>query len=324
MKINNNKIKSLFLLSLVGSGLGKEEKANNQTEILNANQFPTVATNFTDAKITDKGSEQNVLVAGASALFGANTTNGIVRNKCTGGFVVVNANSNTCSSGNDYGGFLTSIFCFPSEPGSVGLSLVTSWDGSVLLGEVSYGYSSRVGIDYNYVSSPTNLQLLPFVPKTTAEGTTNLLPVIALADPNAPGFSACVYGAASGTQCGNIIGIDANLIVPDPHNSGNTWPLHYLGWVDLGTNGLLSEDIGAPVYTETQIGDRTLAQALGHVSWIDNSDPQHQSFFYTPLEQVLTEIENKVDCTYFLLTYNESNAKEYDQLLAQIEIPTKK
>ena len=33
INLNNNKIKSLFLLSLVGSGLGKEEKTNNQTEI---------------------------------------------------------------------------------------------------------------------------------------------------------------------------------------------------------------------------------------------------------------------------------------------------
>jgi hypothetical protein len=87
---------------------------------------------------------------------------------------------------------------------------------------------------------------------------------------------------------------------------------------------LLKEDIGAPVYTETQIGKRTLAQAVGHVSWIDNNDVQHQSFYYTPLELVLSELETSWKCSYSLLTYNENNAQEYDQLIAQMEIPVKK
>lgn len=94
--------------------------------------------------------------------------------------------------------------------------------------------------------------------------------------------------------------------------------------MDLGTNGLLKEDIGAPVYTETQIGKRTLAQAVGHVSLIDNNDVQHQSFYYTPLELTLSAIESFWDCSYSLLTYNEDNAQQYDNLLAQMEIPVKK
>jgi len=100
--------------------------------------------------------------------------------------------------------------------------------------------------------------------------------------------------------------------------------LNNLNKVDLGTNGLLNEDVGAPVYSETQIGERTLAEALGHVSQIDNNDPQHQSFYYSSLEQALNGIVSDQSCTYSLLTYNETNAQEYQELLTQIEIPPKK
>jgi hypothetical protein len=120
--------------------------------------------------------------------------------------------------------------------------------------------------------------------------------------------------------------VNLNLTVPNPnpYNEITTWPLNNLGKVDLGTNGLLKEDIGAPVYTETRIAERTLAQAVGHVSWIDNNDVQHQFFYYTPLAQALDAIKNNYHCSYILLTYNETNAQEYDQLLAQVEIPPKK
>jgi len=100
--------------------------------------------------------------------------------------------------------------------------------------------------------------------------------------------------------------------------------LNNLNKVDLGTNGLLNEDIGAPVYTETQIGDRTFAQALGHVSVVDNNDPQHQTFYYTPLEQALDGIKSDHSCTYSLLTYNETHATEHKEFQAQVEIPPKK
>jgi hypothetical protein len=122
MKINNNKIKSLFLLSLVGSGLTKEEKSNNQTGIadngVSLNSLPQLATNLTDTKIADESPERNVYAAGTPALFSVRSINGVVGNKCTGGFAVVNTNSSECGYGNDYGGFLTSFFCFPSQPGT--------------------------------------------------------------------------------------------------------------------------------------------------------------------------------------------------------------
>jgi hypothetical protein len=82
-------------------------------------------------------------------------------------------------------------------------------------------------------------------------------------------------------------------------------------------------DFGAPVYSEIKIGKVTLAEAVGHVSWIDNGDYQNQLFYYTPLQHALDIIASYYSCNYILLTYNENNAQEYDQLIAQMEIPVK-
>ena len=347
ININNKKIKSLFLLSLVGSSVG-QQASENQTEALvpSATSYPVLpqlSTNFTSAEIIQKGPEQNVLIAGYPILVGINGINGTVWNKCTGSFVIVNTNSSQCQNGNDYGGFLTSFFCLPpvfldpnaTQPG------VVNWDNSVSLGKLYYGPEMNwnksidnywhLSAEYVYISANLNsVKLLPLVPKTTDEGTTDLLPVIASSNPTSPGLPVCVYGAASGYQCGNITELNLNLAVPNlwikggPCDWCTDWMLNNLNKVDLGTNGLLIEDIGAPVYTETQIGDRTLAQALGHVSIVDNNDPQHQTFYYTPLEQTLDGIKNDHSCTYSLLTYNETSSQEYDQLLAQIELPPKK
>lgn len=82
MKINNNKIKSLFLLSLVGSGVG-QQTTNNQTEALVPSEIsypilPQSTTNFTSSKITQEGPEQNVYDAGYPTLLGINGLNGAV------------------------------------------------------------------------------------------------------------------------------------------------------------------------------------------------------------------------------------------------------
>lgn len=342
MKINNNKIKSLFLLGLVGSGVG-QQTTNNQTEALVPGKtiypvLPQLTTNFTSSKIIQESPEQNMLLAGYPTLLGINGLNGAVWNKCTGSFVIVNSNSTECKDGNDYGGFLTSFFCFPpvlpnpnvAQPG------VVSWDSSVSLGKLYYGPTIywdksidnywHLTAEYLYVSADlTSVKLVPLVPKTTDEGTTDLLPVISSSEPTSPGLQVCVYGAASGYRCGSITELDLTLIVPNPFPFlGGELMLNNLNKVDLGTNGLLNEDIGAPVYSETQIGERTLAEALGHVSVVDNNDPQHQSFYYSSLEQALDGIISDQSCTYSLLTYNENNAQEYDKLLTQVEIPPKK
>lgn len=80
MKINNKKIKSLFLLSLVGSGVG-QQVSENQTEMaysneISFNSLPQMGTNFTSAKITQESPVQNLLAAGSSILVGINGPNG--------------------------------------------------------------------------------------------------------------------------------------------------------------------------------------------------------------------------------------------------------
>jgi hypothetical protein len=93
--------------------------------------------------------------------------------------------------------------------------------------------------------------------------------------------------------------------------------------VDLGeASGYSWEDLGSPVYSVSNIGDRTVAQALGYISFIDNNDPSHHYVYYTSLDKLLEYWSFK--CQYNLMIYNENNAQEYDKLLAQIEVPPKK
>ena len=136
--------------------------------------------------------------------------------------MVVNTHSSECLGDNSYGGFLSSDFCY-SYPEPAGSALpVTSWDGLVILGETSFEYSHIEGIDYNYIKNESSrgtvdLPLLPFVLKTTEEGTTDFLPVIASANPTSPGLAVCVYGAAAGYKCGNLTAVNLNLTVPNPN-----------------------------------------------------------------------------------------------------------
>jgi len=57
---------------------------------------------------------------------------------------------------------------------------------------------------------------MPFVPKATDEGTTDLIPVTSSANPTGPGLSVCVYGAASGYRCGPLTEVGSSLTVPNP------------------------------------------------------------------------------------------------------------
>jgi len=82
MKINNNKIKSLFFLSLVGAGVG-QQVSENQTEALvpSATSYPVLpqlSTNFTSAEIIQESPEQNVLIAGYPILVDINGIDGAV------------------------------------------------------------------------------------------------------------------------------------------------------------------------------------------------------------------------------------------------------
>jgi hypothetical protein len=118
-----------------------------------------------------------------------------------------------------------------------------------------------------YISADlSNIKLLPFVPKTTEEGTKDLLPVIAPANPTTLGSKVCIYGAISGYRCGNITEIDAGVDVFVGQLGGTVF-LYNLHKVNLGkTVGLMPGDFGAPVYSEIKIGKVTLAEAVGHVS----------------------------------------------------------
>src|SRR6185312_6063011 len=111
MKINSNKIKSLIFLSLVGSGLGKDEKSNNQSGILNDNQFPEIVANLTNSRRVQEGSVQYVYIAGAPIMtsFKSNDGSPLPSKKCTGGFAIIKTGEiGKC----EYNfGFLTSVLC---------------------------------------------------------------------------------------------------------------------------------------------------------------------------------------------------------------------
>jgi hypothetical protein len=142
----------------------------------------------------------------------------------------------------------------------------------------------------------------------------------------------CAYGVVSGYVCGNLIEINVELAIPNPFNlvnegddTINFLTAESLNKLDLGENGFYGEgDLGGPVYMLSNIGDRTTAQALGHITHFDNSDPQHKLLYYMPLDKDLGKIFDAYKCSYTPLIYNESNSQEYQQLLAQIEIPPKK
>jgi hypothetical protein len=176
------------------------------------------------------------------------------------------------------------------------------------------------------------MKLIPYVMGEEA-GQENLYPVTGFTDSVmlTPGSKVCAYGAVSGHLCGNFVEANIELRVPNiwklvnDDQTMNLLTMEKLGKVDLGESGFRSEqDLGGPVYLESKIGDQTTAQALGHITHFDNSDPNHKLLYYTPLDKALERTLERNGCTYSLLTYNENNAQEYDQLLAQMEIPTKK
>ena len=128
------------------------------------------------------------------------------------------------------------------------------------------------------------------------------------------GSRVCAYGTVSGYNCGKVVEINSNLESRRVTNK-----------VDLESNGFYVEgDLGGPVYVESGIGDRTTAQALGFINRFDNNDPNHKFLYYTPLDKALKGILGSSNCNYALMTYNETNAQEYNNLLAQMEIPVKK
>jgi len=337
INLNNNKLKSLILLSLVSSASTNEGNPNNQTGIdLNNNQLPEVAANFTKRQAIAGDPNKTLVFAGYPVALSDNVNiNGVSKRfikYCTAGFMIVNNNSSNCvkdihfESGNDYGGFLTSTFCWPTTPG-IYSSDVYGWDGSLLLGRLHYGSLGTDIVDYGYISNNgtwNNLKLIPYV-----RGNKELYPVTGLGSVIL-GSKVCAYGTVSGHLCGNITEINAKLTVPypyfpvDPKGNLALITLGGLSKVDLGVNGFYGEEnLGGPVYVESNIGGQTTAQALGYITNFDNSDPNHKSFYYTQLDTVLKKLLADHNCTYTLMTYNEQQSTNKD-FQAQVEIPPKK
>jgi hypothetical protein len=318
MKINNNKIKSLFLLSLVGSGLAKEESSKNQTAILNDNQIPQMAADLTERQ---NNPDKTLFFGGMPIAFGDQLG-------CGSGFVVVpneENNPSSCMWGNSVG-FLTSAQCCNccetygacrTRPicgsGADGAVSLVSDDPNKVIGSVleSACQLDIQTIDFAFVSlSASDITPIPYV-----MGNNNSYPVTGLGSVSL-GSRICAYGSISGHLCGELGRVNITEALPNVIFTN-------LNAVGLGTSGFeYKEDLGGPVYVETNVGDRTVAQALGYVTFVDNGNPDNKQIYYTPLDEVLKRT-NDNGCSYTLMTYNETNAQEYDELIAQVEIPPK-
>jgi len=331
MKINNKQIKSLFLLSLLGSSLGQEEKSTNQTEIahsngLSFNSLPEMGTNF-----TKRGNETDPIrvFAGMPMFLRGNSASNqnIDQRRCVSSFALVLPEAGNCQwqgfkDSLNNSGFITSARCCQSGNCGANFVLLLENNSQNNIGQVAgstFFYTGSFTDQTFVLTHDEGLHLIPYVMGEEEV----LLPIIGLGSATL-GSDVCAYGATSGYFCGKVVEMDASLEIPNPTEGGNITIIS-LNKVDLGEKGFeYEEDIGGPVYTVSNIGDRTVAQALGHISNIDYSDSQHKSFYYTPLDKVLEDMFNYDGCAYNLLTYNKTNSQEYDQLLAQVEIPAKK
>lgn len=318
MEINNNKIKSLFLLSLVGSGSATE---TNQTGInLNNNQFPEMAVNLTKR---EDNPDPTLIFAGYPVLV---TEDHGGKKGCTASFAVSYTNSPDCEFGDDDGGFITSSLCSPVTD-SLG-NRVSTRDGS-MLGDMVYMTFGRVSIlnnnfDYAYVSIYVDKNKLnPYTTGLTTNDKTVSELYLVVGTPLPQLGIICAYGSSSGYRCGNQVGSDLEITIPNPWNSGSTIIFKGLNKVDMGTNGFESEeDRGGPVYlVGSSVDKKTVINALGHITWFDNTDPNHKLVYYTPIDKSLSAIFENNKCSYNLLTYSGPTAAEFQ---AQVEIPPKK
>jgi hypothetical protein len=205
-KINNNKIKSLILLSLVGLGLAKEENSNNQTEI-----------SYPSANLTESGNDKT-LVFGGMPIFLRDPTAGD-QLKCGSGFVVITSGDNDRDKCNWGGGagFLTSARCCKQlqDPDKRGCQYndvfinPNSGDSPERTGMVEDNIlitDKRRGIDFidfDFVSTlPVVLPNISPIPYVT--GDNDLYPVAGLGSVTL-GSRVCAYGIVSGYRCGNMV-----------------------------------------------------------------------------------------------------------------------
>jgi hypothetical protein len=208
MKINSKKIKSLFLLGLVGSGATRQA-SNNQTGVLNDNQLSEMATNLTKREDTP---DPRVLFAGYPIIV-ENTK------KCTAAFI-----------GDKQGidGFITSAQCcarnncnlFPNQP----LDNVYGYDNDGNLALIGGAYDIRFGdngLEYLFVTSilvDWN-NILYTAGLTSDDGTiSEVYPAtsyLTLTEAD-KGKEICTYGAKSGYRCGTLNEVDVEITIPNP------------------------------------------------------------------------------------------------------------
>ncbi|CAI2192939.1 12679_t:CDS:1 [Funneliformis geosporum] len=261
MKINNNKIKSLFLLSLVGSGLAKEENAKNQTEILsdgiNLNSLPQMATNLTKR---ENDPDKTLIFAGYPISLGVGTVGGNFNRYCTASFIIENSDSHQA---------VISTFCMPDEHCAGTMNkYVVSWDGLINLGSAPLYFTIGDNSLHDYTTIEYNLDNVEPIPYVVGDNN-HFYPVVGYAQLPAVGDKACAYGAVSGYLCGKFSQqpLDSYLTIPEPcskvnmnDQTLNTKIVAPLLAVELGVNGFYAqEDIGGPVYTVSNIGDQTVA-----------------------------------------------------------------
>jgi hypothetical protein len=317
---------------LLNSATGKED---NQTE-LTLNSLPQMATN-----LTKRGNETDptLVFAGMPIFF---NKDGVDQGRCMSSFVVVPAEANkldpnTCI---DFGdprdfGFLSSSLCCKNGD-SCGIT-ETNVNGeiSVLVGNGNntqqIGFVGNTMMDNpSYFGGNDFAFLKPLykysrVTPYVVGDKQDFYPVTGLGSVTV-GSKVCAYGALGGYRCGNVIAM--NVVISSGRNMPVDSPVNFAGVnkVDLGDYGFyVEEDLGGPVYAVSNIGEHTTAQALGYISGIDNDDQHHKFIYYTPLDKFFElSSSEQISCPYKLMTYNETNAQEYDQLLAQMEIPTKK
>ncbi|CAI2197967.1 129_t:CDS:2, partial [Funneliformis geosporum] len=255
-----------------GSGLAKEENSKNQTEIfsdgINLNSLPQMATNLTKR---EDNPEPTLVFAGypislSVPLQDDKGVNRIYTKQSTAGFMIVNedkSSSSYCTAGrND--GFVSSVSCLPYEYGF--RTIIEFYDTTdPFYDTADFAYIADTKVDG---SEPIpEIKLIPYVVgESDGESKPQLYPVVDQGF-DTLGTRVCAYGSGSGYQCG-------------------------LNKVDLGVNGFYTEeDLGGPVfYTvfDKQL-DRTVAQALGHITHFDNSDPNHKLLYYTALDKVFAQ-----------------------------------
>ena len=314
MKINSNKIKSLFLLSLVGSNLAKEEKTDNQSE-LTLNSLPQITTNFTKR---ENETDPTLVFGGYPISIGDWKTP-----SCSFGFAVVSLDvsaSSHCTWG-FLSGFITSdnccyssdcdfkdVFLNSEDKTKVGHVLRTSFD---YIKEPAFRYR-----DYAFVANSNLTKLIPYVAGEKGD----LIPIISYG-PASIGERVCAYTAATGRMCGKVVSVDEE---EDLHTRFGKIILEVGGF-----GGFDENDYGGSVYKENSIANRTIAQLVGHINSLSyesnkNDKEPVYSIYYVPVEETLRLLATKENCPMAPLVYNETNAQEYDQLIAQIEIPAKK